>query len=171
MRSFIHLQVFPLEVPIFLREYGSGLYGVGIYYMSKTLVEVKTFFICFCTLRGFELRLNLQDRASSTASLQRLLLYRMMWFYQNIIHALTNCIISASIPYHHSCHIHVHPLLDEWWVNLIEVFLSLFRAISIVLNFRHALPWVYYNTKLKLKIVSPQFVHVKTKHHCICIFL
>lgn len=49
MRSFIHLQVFPLEVPIFLREYGSGLYGVGIYYMSKTLVEVKTFFICFCT--------------------------------------------------------------------------------------------------------------------------
>ena len=49
MRSFIHLQVFPLEFPIFLREYGSGLYGVGIYYMSKTLVEVKTFFICFCT--------------------------------------------------------------------------------------------------------------------------
>ncbi|XP_078321987.1 protein white-like [Crassostrea virginica] len=37
---FSVLNVFPLEVPIFLREYGSGLYGVGIYYMSKTLVEL-----------------------------------------------------------------------------------------------------------------------------------
>lgn len=37
---FSVLNVFPLEIPIFLREYGSGLYGVGVYYLSKTLVEI-----------------------------------------------------------------------------------------------------------------------------------
>ncbi|XP_061185570.1 protein white-like isoform X1 [Saccostrea echinata] len=37
---FSVLNVFPIEVPIFLREYGTGLYGVGVYYMSKTLVEI-----------------------------------------------------------------------------------------------------------------------------------
>ncbi|XP_048753747.2 protein white-like isoform X2 [Ostrea edulis] len=37
---FSVLNVFPLEVPIFLREYGTGLYGVGVYYLSKTFVEI-----------------------------------------------------------------------------------------------------------------------------------
>ncbi|XP_062574757.1 protein white-like [Saccostrea cucullata] len=37
---FSVLNVFPVEVPIFLREYGTGLYSVGVYYISKTLVEI-----------------------------------------------------------------------------------------------------------------------------------
>nr|XP_022306294.1 protein white-like isoform X2 [Crassostrea virginica] len=42
--SFNHLfsvlNVFPLEVPIFMREYGTGLYSIGVYYLSKTIVEI-----------------------------------------------------------------------------------------------------------------------------------
>lgn len=42
--SFTHvfgvLNVFPLEVPVFMREYGTGLYNVAVYYLSKTLVEI-----------------------------------------------------------------------------------------------------------------------------------
>ncbi|KAJ8314084.1 hypothetical protein KUTeg_008645 [Tegillarca granosa] len=36
---FAVLNLFPLELPIFLREYGSGLYGTDIYYLSKALAE------------------------------------------------------------------------------------------------------------------------------------
>lgn len=42
--SFYHvfsvLNVFPFEVPIFMREYGTGLYSAGVYYLSKTIVEI-----------------------------------------------------------------------------------------------------------------------------------
>lgn len=42
--SFYHvfsvLNVFPLEVPVFMREYGTGLYSAGVYYLSKTIVEI-----------------------------------------------------------------------------------------------------------------------------------
>lgn len=34
------LNVFPSEVPIFVREYGSKLYRVDIYYLSKIIVEI-----------------------------------------------------------------------------------------------------------------------------------
>ncbi|XP_048768264.2 protein white-like isoform X1 [Ostrea edulis] len=37
---FSVLNVFPIEVPIFLREYGTGLYSVAVYYMSKTITEI-----------------------------------------------------------------------------------------------------------------------------------
>lgn len=37
------IQVFPIEVPIFLREYGTGLYSVAVYYMSKTITEVRNY--------------------------------------------------------------------------------------------------------------------------------
>lgn len=40
---FAVLNLFPLELPIFLREYGSGLYGTDIYYLSKALAEIPTF--------------------------------------------------------------------------------------------------------------------------------
>ncbi|PVD37707.1 hypothetical protein C0Q70_00307 [Pomacea canaliculata] len=36
---------FPSEVPIFLREYGSGLYRVDVYFLSKILAELPTFIV------------------------------------------------------------------------------------------------------------------------------
>lgn len=42
--SFYHvfsvLNVFPMEVPVFMREYGTGLYSAEVYYLSKTIVEI-----------------------------------------------------------------------------------------------------------------------------------
>ena len=35
-------QVFPKEIPVFLREHGAGLYRVDVYYISKMVVEVLT---------------------------------------------------------------------------------------------------------------------------------
>lgn len=34
------LNVFPKEIPVFLREHGTGLYRVDVYYISKMLIEV-----------------------------------------------------------------------------------------------------------------------------------
>ncbi|KAL4222302.1 ATPase [Mactra antiquata] len=47
------LNSFPLETPIFLREYGIGLYRVDVYFMSKCLAELPSFIfipIVFCAI-------------------------------------------------------------------------------------------------------------------------
>lgn len=38
----LFFQVFPKEIPIFLREHGAGIYRVDVYYISKMVVEVRT---------------------------------------------------------------------------------------------------------------------------------
>ncbi|XP_021375248.1 protein white-like isoform X2 [Mizuhopecten yessoensis] len=50
---FAVINLFPLELPIFLREYGSGLYGVDVYFLSKNIAELPAFTIfpfVFCTI-------------------------------------------------------------------------------------------------------------------------
>ncbi|KAK6166710.1 hypothetical protein SNE40_023343 [Patella caerulea] len=42
---FAVVNTFPIEVNIFLREYGSGLYRVDIYYLSKSLAELPSFIL------------------------------------------------------------------------------------------------------------------------------
>lgn len=42
---FAVINTFPLELPIFLREYASGLYGVDVYFLSKNLAELPAFLI------------------------------------------------------------------------------------------------------------------------------
>lgn len=47
------LNSFPLETPIFLREYGIGLYRVDVYFLCKSFSELPTFFIIpivFCAI-------------------------------------------------------------------------------------------------------------------------
>jgi len=39
---FLCSQSFPLETPIFLREYNTGLYRVDVYFLSKMFAEVKS---------------------------------------------------------------------------------------------------------------------------------
>ena len=34
-------QTFPIEMPIFLREYGIGLYRVDVYFICKMIAEVS----------------------------------------------------------------------------------------------------------------------------------
>ena len=43
---FFYLQSFPHELPVFMREYGSGLYRTDAYYLAKTLAEVSC--VCVC---------------------------------------------------------------------------------------------------------------------------
>ena len=38
--SLITLQVFPVELPVFLREHKNGMYRTDVYYLAKTLSEV-----------------------------------------------------------------------------------------------------------------------------------
>lgn len=50
---FAVINLFPLELPIFLREYGSGLYGVDVYFICKNVAELPAFTIfpfVFCTI-------------------------------------------------------------------------------------------------------------------------
>ncbi|KAK3582003.1 hypothetical protein CHS0354_030955 [Potamilus streckersoni] len=42
---FAVVNAFPIELPIFLREYGIGLYRVDSYFLSKMLAELPTFII------------------------------------------------------------------------------------------------------------------------------
>ncbi|ESP04310.1 hypothetical protein LOTGIDRAFT_237415 [Lottia gigantea] len=42
---FAVVNTFPIEVAIFLREYGSGLYRVDIYYICKSLAELPSFIL------------------------------------------------------------------------------------------------------------------------------
>jgi ATP-binding cassette, subfamily G (WHITE), eye pigment precursor transporter len=37
------LALFPQDFPLFMREYKSGLYGVGVYYLSKLFAMVRNF--------------------------------------------------------------------------------------------------------------------------------
>ena len=43
-----YLQSFPHELPVFMREYGSGLYRTDAYFLAKTLAEVSCVCFCFC---------------------------------------------------------------------------------------------------------------------------
>lgn len=45
------LQVFPLEMPIFIREYGSRAYRVDTYFLGRTLAELP-FQVLFPALFG-----------------------------------------------------------------------------------------------------------------------
>ena len=38
--SLITSQVFPVELPVFLREHKNGMYRTDVYYLAKTLAEV-----------------------------------------------------------------------------------------------------------------------------------
>jgi len=38
--SLITWQVFPVELPVFLREHINGMYRTDVYYLAKTLSEV-----------------------------------------------------------------------------------------------------------------------------------
>ncbi|PVD37708.1 hypothetical protein C0Q70_00308 [Pomacea canaliculata] len=42
---FAVVNSFPNEMPIFLREYGSGLYRTDVYYLAKNLAELPTFLL------------------------------------------------------------------------------------------------------------------------------
>nr|QNH67901.1 ATP-binding cassette transporter subfamily G-like protein 2 [Brachionus rotundiformis] len=42
---FFVVNVFPLELPIFIREYQNGMYKVISYYLAKTLTDLPTFFV------------------------------------------------------------------------------------------------------------------------------
>ncbi|XP_041366799.1 protein white-like [Gigantopelta aegis] len=42
---FAVLNTFPIEIAVFLREYGSGLYRVDVYYIAKVLAEFPSFTI------------------------------------------------------------------------------------------------------------------------------
>jgi hypothetical protein len=39
-RFYLSFQVFPSEVPVFVREYGGKMYRLDVYYISKIVVEV-----------------------------------------------------------------------------------------------------------------------------------
>ena len=44
MQNYV-FQNFPLELPIFLREHGSGLYRVDTYYLSKSITDLPSLIV------------------------------------------------------------------------------------------------------------------------------
>ena len=44
--SLITWQVFPVELPVFLREHKNGMYRTDVYYLAKTLSEVGFCVLC-----------------------------------------------------------------------------------------------------------------------------
>lgn len=64
----LFMQSFPNEMPIFLREYGSGLYRTDVYYLAKNLAEVMMFIVWFCWV-GFDCFLMVSFRFFVQSSL------------------------------------------------------------------------------------------------------
>ena len=58
--SLITLQVFPVELPVFLREHKNGMYRTDVYYLAKTLSEVG-FLHCCLTFTNWLTALELID--------------------------------------------------------------------------------------------------------------
>ena len=49
----ITLQVFPVELPVFLREHKNGMYRTDVYYLAKTLSEVGVLQYCLTVIEQF----------------------------------------------------------------------------------------------------------------------
>ncbi|XP_060607955.1 protein white-like [Ruditapes philippinarum] len=92
------LNSFPLETPIFLREYGVGLYRVDVYFLSKCLAELPSFIIIpliFCAITYWMIGLYATFEAFLVFTGVMLLVANISVSFGYIVSAAANSVTTA----------------------------------------------------------------------------